>query len=167
MNQTDYKEISVEVKAFLGPQLLTNGSNVLQDVIVTSMASQEGAEDPPGNNIIVYAQRGWNTNPDPSEQNAIPATDLPVTITSSGSSINMQTDPATGEIIFGQLNPATYSVSLTNSWNSNGTPYTGMMEFPGDSNKTNQPFTLTSTATTYILNPYIHVEAPCKLSVSL
>ena len=166
LNQTDYKEISVEVKAFLGKTLNTDGSNLLQDVIVTSMASQEGTEDPAGNNIIVYAQRGWNTNQSASLTNAIPATDLPISITSSGSSINMQTDPATGEIIFGQLNPATYSVDLPGSWNASGTPYAGMMEFPGDSYETNQPFTLTSTDATYILNPYIHVETPCSLNLN-
>lgn len=164
LSQTDYKEISVEVQAFLGTTLRSDRSNLLQDITVSSMSSQEGMENPPGNNIIVYAQRGWNTNQNPSQQNTIPAGNLPVTITSPGSSINEQTDPATGEIIFGQLSPATYSVGLTNAWNASGT-YAGMMEFPGDSKNTTQPFTLTGTAATYILSPKIHVETPCNLNL--
>jgi prepilin-type N-terminal cleavage/methylation domain-containing protein len=166
LSQTDYKEISVEVQAFLGTTLRSDRSNLLQDITVSSMVSREGVENPPGNNIIVYAQRGWNTNQNASQQNTIPAGDLPVIITSSGSSITEQTDPATGEIIFGQLSSATYSVGLSNSWNANGIPYAGMMEFPGDSKNTNQPFTVTSTAASYILSPKIHVETPCSLNLS-
>jgi Tfp pilus assembly protein PilV len=150
---TDYKDITVEVKA-------VNRTRTYQDVTLSARVTMEGEQQAqPGGNIIVAAQRGWNLNPG----QPIPAQNIQIQLTDPNANLYQQSTDLIngdlpGEAFFPALMP--YGIWSVNAFDSNG-----MMVMPGTgkSGVANQTANVQDSDTAYLT---VLAEIPCYLSLN-